>query len=257
MDLVARFASLVSRPGAELPLDEVALVMSAHARAPFDIAEGLARLDDLALGCGETTFDALAGHLFGAVGFRGNTARYDDPDNSFLDQVLERRVGIPITLAVVMIEVGRRLGVGVLGIGMPGHFLVRAADADVYCDPFNGGTLLDSDGCAALFHRVAGGAQPFDAAFLAPATALQILKRMFANLEHGPFANDPVRLGALLDLHLMIPSLGSAERLSLGAQLANVGRFADAARVLEAGASQSMESKALLRQARTYRARLN
>ncbi len=159
MDFVARFASLVSQPAADVPLAEAALVCSAHARAPFDIEAALERIDVLANDCPERTFAALAGHLFGRLGFRGNVARYDDPDNSFLDQVLERRLGIPITLSVLMIESGRRIGVDVVGIGMPGHFLVRSTEPgedgdDVYCDPFNGGVLLDVAGCAARFEHI-------------------------------------------------------------------------------------------------------
>ena len=96
--------------------------------------------------------------LFVTEGFRGNADDYGDPRNSFLDAVIERRCGIPITLSVLLIEVARRHGIEVLGIGMPGHFLVReAADADRWYDPFHGGARLELLDCARLFAALHGG----------------------------------------------------------------------------------------------------
>jgi hypothetical protein len=255
MDIVERFSAVVSRPPEDVPLDEAALLIAARARGPaaVDVVAALARLDDLAARCMAPTFDGVRMQLFEREGFRGNFERYEDPDNSFLDRVLDRRLGIPITLAVVMIEVGRRLGVRVVGIGMPAHFIVRDGDHDIYCDPFGGGRLLDTEGCAALFTTVTRGALTFDDSSLTPVDARQVLSRMLANLEHGPFAADPLRLGALLDLHLAIPGLGPAERVALASRLANIGRFREAAGVVEAGAGNA----ALRQQARAFRSRLN
>src|SRR5690242_94683 len=103
MDHVARFRALVSAPADAMPLDEPALLIAAHARGDVDVAQCLAQLDDLAAACTDATFDGLRAHLFERERFRGNAQHYDDPDNSFLDRVLEERVGIPITLSVVMI----------------------------------------------------------------------------------------------------------------------------------------------------------
>lgn len=255
MDVVERFAAVVSRSPEDVRLDEAALLIAARARGPaaVDVDSYLARLDELAARCEEPTFESVRMQLFEREGFRGNSERYEDPDNSFLDRVLDRRLGIPITLSVVMIEVGRRLGVSVIGIGMPAHFIVRSGDRDIYCDPFGGGRLLDTGGCAALFAVVTRGALTFDESSLKPVTALQVLSRMLANLEHGPFAADPLRLGALLDLHLAIPGLGPAERVALASRLANIGRFREAAGIVEAGAGNA----ALRQQARAFRSRLN
>ena len=180
MDAEARFAALVAGDEAALRLDEAALVMAAAIDPSTDVAGGLAALDDLAARCDGSTFDALRRHLFVAEGFGGDEESYYDAANSFLDKVIARRRGIPITLAVVTMEVGRRLGIAVEGIGMPGHFLVR--HADVICDPFHVGRILDVDACAAIYASL-GGSGGFDTTMLAPVGPLAILTRMLANLK--------------------------------------------------------------------------
>lgn len=165
-------------------MDEAALLIAAHARPGLDVDAQLARLDSLAADVTSPTLDGLRHQLFDVMGFIGNVDDYEDPDNSFLDQVLDRRTGIPITLSVLMMEVGRRIGVPLSGIGMPGHFLVRHdADPVVYVDPFAGGVVLDERGCEARFRALHGPAAPFSRAFLAPTPPLAILTRMLNNLR--------------------------------------------------------------------------
>src|SRR5439155_5170289 len=133
--VVARFADVVGRE--TVPLDEAALLVAAHDRPELDVAGELEQLDALAAGCAEPSLDGLRRHLFANLGFVGNTDDYYDPRNSFLDEVVTRRTGLPITLAVVTIEVGRRLGLALAGVGMPGHFLVRASgEPGTFLDPF-------------------------------------------------------------------------------------------------------------------------
>ena len=131
MDPAERFASIVRAPETDIRLDEAAFCIAACARPDaqprLDVDEWCARLDALAAASPEPTFEGVRTLLFVTEGFRGNTDDYGDPRNSFLDAVIERRCGIPITLSVLLIEVARRHGVEVLGIGMPGHFLVREA----------------------------------------------------------------------------------------------------------------------------------
>jgi regulator of sirC expression with transglutaminase-like and TPR domain len=128
-------------------------------------------------------------YLFDELGFFGNREHYEDPRNSCLNEVLDRRTGIPITLSVIYIEVARRAGVRAEGINFPGHFLVRvleAADgpgAGLIVDPFHAGAVLDEHDCRLLLHRHMGGAAAFDANLLAPATRRQILVRMLLNLK--------------------------------------------------------------------------
>ena len=128
--------------------------------------------------------------LYGEQGFEGNRTRYDDPRNSFLNQVLDRRTGIPISLALLYIEVGRRAGVGIEGINFPGHFLLRApqtinagAGPDLIVDPFHSGALLDERDCRRLLQRHLGDEAAFSPALLVPATKQQILARMLLNLK--------------------------------------------------------------------------
>src|SRR5690606_13265031 len=116
--------------------------------------------------------------LFRSLGFAGDVEDYGNPRNSLLDSVLDRRRGIPITLAVVLIEVARRAGVALEGVGMPGHFLVRAAgDGELFADPFHG-VVLDRAGCEKLFAALHGPRARFRDRFLDPVGPRAILARM-------------------------------------------------------------------------------
>ena len=265
-----RFAAAVNRPAAELQLDVAALCIAAHAHPGLDVDEWMSRLDDLAAGCPEPTFEALRVHLFGPGGFAGNLDHYDDPENSFLDSVIVRRVGIPISLSALMIVLGRRLGVPVEGVGMPGHFLVLdAARGDVWCDPFHRGALLDRDGCRRRFDLVYGGSLAFQLGYLAPTPPHAIVARMLANLERGRLATDPVQRAWMCTLHLAIPGITFREQLELADQLSATGDVMRAATEFEMLASRvesggpdtsdaGEDAAAKLRlRARSLRARLN
>ena len=128
--------------------------------------------------------NAITDLLFGVIGFSGNRDDYYDPNNSYLNQVLERRLGIPITLSLLCIEVGRRAGVPVLGIGMPGHFLVRHRDEENYfVDAFNGGLLMNRDECGAVLRQAAGEDARLEERHLNPVTPREILARVLRNLK--------------------------------------------------------------------------
>jgi regulator of sirC expression with transglutaminase-like and TPR domain len=133
---------------------------------------------------------ALNDYLFGELRFVGNEVRYEDPRNSFLNEVLDRRTGIPITLALVYLEIARRAGVHVVGINFPGHFLLRCParrgltySEDLIIDAFHGGALLSEDACKTLLERHAGEDAVFDSQLLVRATKPQILIRMLVNLK--------------------------------------------------------------------------
>ena len=126
----------------------------------------------------------LNAYLFEELGFRGNRERYDDPRNSFLNEVLDRRLGIPISLAVVYLEIGRRAGMRLEGVNFPGHFLVRVrADEDVIVDPFHAGALLSEVDCRQLLRQHLGEEAAFDRGLLATATRQHIVVRMLVNLK--------------------------------------------------------------------------
>lgn len=229
------FADLVMRPETSIPLDEAALLICQQANPGLLVAEQLERLDQLALACPGATLDDLVHHLFVDLGFTGNRADYHDPRNSYLDAVLDRRVGIPITLSVLAISVGRRLGVPLLGIGMPGHFLVRdERTPDVFIDPFARGAVLDEAGCELRFHALHGDDVAFDRTCLAPVGNLAILARVLRNLR-GVFEarGDRANLEWVLRLRGVMPDVSPEERSQLATVLAASGRFGEAAAELE------------------------
>jgi regulator of sirC expression with transglutaminase-like and TPR domain len=201
MEATRRFAELMT--STEVPLDEAALLIAAHDHA-VDIGAELGQLDALA-GPAPDDPDALARYLFVEHGFAGDTTNYYDPRNSFLDEVMRRHRGIPISLSVVMLEIGRRRGVPLTGIGMPGHFLVRSAPG-VFYDPFHGGERLDEGGAAARFMERARTV-PFSERYLDPVDHAAILARMLANLIATFVPRDPVRATWALRLRLSIPGI--------------------------------------------------
>jgi regulator of sirC expression with transglutaminase-like and TPR domain len=254
----ARFAALVARPDEEIPLDEAALLIAAHARTDLDVAAELGRLDELAAGCKEPTLEGLTHHLFDELGFGGNTEHYGDPDNSYLDQVVRRRLGIPITLSLLTMEVGRRLGVTLDGVGMPGHFLVRhRADPGTFIDPFGGGRRLDAAGCREIFTGIGGTA--WQDSFLDPVGARAILTRMLLNLQ-GVFLPADLRSAAwVLELRLTIPGVAVADRLGLARALGAMGQFGPAAGALDSVADElpPEEAATVRAESRGLRARHN
>ena len=133
---------------------------------------------------------ALNEYLFGELRFVGNSVTYEDPRNSFLNEVLDRRTGIPITLALLYMEVARRAGVHVEGVNFPGHFLLRCPARrglpqtdDLIIDAFHGGALLSEDACRERLRRHAGEEAGIDSPLLVHATKPQILARMLLNLK--------------------------------------------------------------------------
>jgi regulator of sirC expression with transglutaminase-like and TPR domain len=140
-------------------------------------------------------------YLFGELGFHGNEAAFFDPRNSCLNQVLERRIGIPITLSIVYMEVARRLQMPVFGISLPRRFVVQFDDGRyaTYIDPFGGGQPISARECFAL-----AGSTVADPALLERASHKQILMRMLHNLQHAYWqAADFERAAAALNLLLI------------------------------------------------------
>jgi regulator of sirC expression with transglutaminase-like and TPR domain len=238
MDATRRFVELLGLPDPELPLDEAALVIAAHAEPGLDVATELARVDDLAAGVRDPTLTGVLRHLYRDLGFTGNRDDYYDPANSMLHHVMRRRVGIPITLSVLTMEVGRRIGVPLWGVGMPGHFLLRdKVDPAVFVDPFDAGRVLDERGCARLFRQVHGSAAQLDPVFLQPVARHQIVARILVNLR-GVYAarGDRSSLLWVLALRAHLPGAGPAELGELANVLAADGRLTAAAEAQERAA---------------------
>lgn len=250
-DPTSRFAALVARTGDALPLDEAALLVAAHARADVDVVAEQARLDELAGGVAHRTPDGVRDHLVDELGFAGDPATYHEARSSLLPDVLDRRRGIPLSLAVVAIEVGRRCDVPLLGAGMPGHFLVRpAGDPHRFYDLF-GGTTLDRTGARAIYDSLHGHA-PWSDHLLEPVGPVAIVGRMLANLANAyRRAGDRRALAWVVGLRLHLPAATESDRRELAVLLGAAGRY-DAADALE-GTGQERDLEAAAR----LRARLN
>lgn len=195
-----RLALAASRPDGEIDLVEGALAIAAALQPGLDADAERARLAELGAAaaerldgegapgegrCGDgERLRRLTAFFYGEQGFAGDRETYDDPDNSLLNRVLDRRRGIPLSLALVLIETGRQAGVPLVGVGFPGHFLVRhACHCDIVLDPFAAGRPLTRAECEALLARVTGGGVEFHQRLLAPAPRLDVLVRLLNNLQ--------------------------------------------------------------------------
>lgn len=170
-------------------------------------------------------------YLYGDLQFAGNDADYYDPRNSFLNQVIDRRTGIPISLSLVYLEVAKRIDFPMVGIGMPGHFLIRPdfEDAGIFVDAFNGGEILFPEDCRGRLSQIYGQPMELLPAFLAPVSRRQLLGRMLGNLKAIYLQQrDALRvLGAIERILLLFPdALG--ERRDRGILYYQLGRFSEA-----------------------------
>ncbi len=169
MNLDAALTLLAREPSAPLDVAELALRLARDEYPDLDVEAYLGELDAMAhearrfvRGDFDARVHGLCRYLFHEMGFHGNTHDYYDPRNSYLNDVLDRRTGLPITLSVVAIAIGTRVGLNVVGVGLPGHFLARAIDeaTAILFDPFHGGRRLDADDCAQMIRRLTQ--QPFE-----------------------------------------------------------------------------------------------
>jgi regulator of sirC expression with transglutaminase-like and TPR domain len=251
-DVTERFAACVAR-GDDLPLDEACLLAAQRLHPAVDVERERGRLDDLAAGVEEASAAAVVRHLFVDLGFAGDRATYHDVRNSLLPDVLDRRLGIPISLAILAIEVGRRRGVPLVGIGMPGHFLLgERGVTDRFVDVFEHGHPLDAAGARAVFERLHPRVA-WDDGYLAPVGGLAIVTRVLANLANAlRRAGDRDGLAAVLDLRLRVPGASLREQRELAVLLGAMGRFREGAAVLDATGEAEDRASAL-----RMRARLN
>jgi regulator of sirC expression with transglutaminase-like and TPR domain len=184
---------MAARPEADVDLAEASLLIAGEEYPDLDPAVYLARLDELGSALRRQTREAreedaipaLNRLLFEQEGFHGNTEDYYDPRNSFLNDVLDRRTGIPILLCTVYMEVARRAGLPVEGVGLPGHFVVRLASpsASLLVDPFHAGAVITLEDCQRRLDRIYAGRLRLDSAMLAPCGRKSMLARMLRNLK--------------------------------------------------------------------------
>ena len=217
-----QFSALVepAREDGSIPLAAAALAIARTEYPELDPSPYLARLDEMAQRAQRRMRKSPTAHeaitllnqvLFAEEGLRGNREDFYDPRNSFLNDVLDRKLGIPITLSVVYLEAARRTGFPLAGVGMPGHFLLKHYDVvagEIFIDAFNRGAILTRDECQRRLDEVYGGQVDMRAEYLQPVTHREILSRMLNNLRQIYSTRQDGRKGlAVLDLLLAIPPI--------------------------------------------------
>lgn len=192
-----RLKRILDAPESDADLAEAALLLAQEEYPQLDVSAYLSRLDEMARAVRDTLpanapaaeiILALNRYLFQEEGFDGDAANFYDPRNSFINQVLERKIGIPITLSIIYIEIGQRLGLPLQGVSFPGHFLVKLSveSGEIVLDPFSGGVSLGRDELEQQLAQTQGDKEsakiPLEE-WLVTATKKDILVRMLRNLK--------------------------------------------------------------------------
>ena len=239
-----QFVELVKSPDNEIDLATAALLIAATEYPQLDIPHELGVLDSLSAGVSKRfsedrdplyCLNTLSEYLFDDIGFSGNPEDYYDPRNSFLNEVLSRRLGIPITLSLVFIEVGKRLDIPFLGVGMPGHFLLRHRDEEsLFIDPFHRGVLLSEEECAQRMREVTQANIAWDPRLLDPLTNREYVARMLRNLK-GIYwqSQDHQRALAMIDRLVAVYPESAEERRDRGLAYFQLGQHQQALDDLE------------------------
>ncbi len=274
------FETLVTGEGVTIDLALASLLIAGIEYPNLDVAHYIAQLDALArrvrfmLGLPSsdvlaqlpggisplTVLEAINSVLFEQEHFHGNRADYYKSDNSFLNKVLEDHVGIPIALSLLYIEVGKRVGLALDGVGLPFHFVVRcrlAQDNMIYIDPFERGLLLSEHDCRVRIRRMAGGKIRFQAYWFEPVTPTQFLQRMLTNLKHIYLHQEAFPLAlAICDRLLLLTPLPAFEWRDRGLvhlQLKHYGRALRDLRTYLERAPDAQDRDKMLKHIKTVR----
>lgn len=234
MNLDTALDRLRENPDAPFDLAELALLVARDEYHSLDVESELAELDAMAhelrprLRGGLTSrVEALGRYLFHEHGFAGDERDYYDPRNSYLNDVLTRRVGLPLSLSILAVAVGNRAGLDVRGVGLPGHFVAKAVwrGDEVVFDPYGGGKPLDAAACEALVREVTGVEFVATPEALAPATPWQVAQRVLTNLKAAYLRRrDFARAARVIGrLRRLVPQ-DDSQRRDLGVSLLQAGR---------------------------------
>jgi regulator of sirC expression with transglutaminase-like and TPR domain len=242
----ARLEDLLARPDAEVGLAEAALLIAAQEYDGLDVRAYQVRLDEMGRDLRARLEDeqrperavmALNHYMFQELGFRGNIEQYYDARNSYLNDVLDRRTGIPITLSLVYIEVARRGGLDVEGVGLPGHFVVRVQTParGLLIDPFHGGALLSEKDCQQRLDRIFGGKVKLESRMLRPCGHKDMIERVLRNLKAIHLRDeDRQRALRVVDLLVALAPTSAEDLRDRGQLYAALDCYAVAARDLQA-----------------------
>ncbi len=239
------FRRLVSQPEESINLAEAALVIAADEYADLDIEHYLERIDVMAEHVRQRVrpdmeprdeIRLLSRFLFHETGIKGDTENYYDPRNSYLNDVIERRKGLPITLSVLYIEVGRRVGMPLYGVGLPGHFICKWQDAaeEIFIDPFAGGEILDEFGLLKLLGATREARLRVRREWLAVVGPRYILTRILLNLKQIYLKeDDPARTLRVVEKLLALAPESEENLRAAGLLSFRVGAFRHAADYIE------------------------
>ena len=237
--ILNQFEEVMDLPDPEVDLARAALLVAAAEYPDISIEGDLFMLQRLAGDLSSSLLEeddplycmnTLSQHLFDDVGFKGNTRDYYNPRNSYLNRVLERKTGIPITLSLLYVEVGKRLDIPLVGVGLPGHFLVRHRDvAGLFVDPFNRGILLSEDECRQRVVEAVGEPFRWDPAYLEPVTSRDFIARIIRNLKAIYLQqSDHIRALTVIDFALALDPSSVSDRRDRGIAHYRLGNRAQA-----------------------------
>ena len=238
-DYWEQFVRMAGVPDDEIDLARAGFLIAAMEYPGLDLDHQLGLLDSLSAAVSgrlEASRDplfcvnTLSEYLFDEVGFQGNLDDYYDPRNSFLNEVLRRRLGIPITLSLVCIEVGKRLDIPLLGVSMPGHFLLKHQQEEVlFIDPFYKGILLSEEECAQRLQQVTQANVPWDSRYLSPVSNRDFVARILRNLKNIYLQQqDHHRAIMTIDRLIVLQPEATQERRDRGLVRYNLGHHEEA-----------------------------
>jgi len=241
-----QFQCEVQQPDDRIDLARAALYLAGEEYPDLDPEEYLKALETMALEVGDRlpaaryplkVIQTINAYLYDDLGFRGNTDNYYDPRNSFLNEVIDRRTGIPILLSLVYLELARRLDFPMIGIGMPGHFLIRPdfPEVGIYVDAFHQGNVLFAEDCADLLAQIYQQPVTLQPEFFTPVTRRQFLLRMLMNLKLIYInSNDLERALAAVERLMILAPEDSVEQRDRGLLFYQLGNWKQAIADLQA-----------------------
>ncbi|MBI3015051.1 MAG: tetratricopeptide repeat protein [Candidatus Tectomicrobia bacterium] len=241
-----RFASLTQSPDESIDLARGALLIAQEEYPDLEINHYIRMLDDMALevqarlpanqGPGQV-IDVINQYLFDEMAFSGNREDYYNPKNSFLNEVLDTRLGIPITLSIIYLELGWRLGLPLVGVGLPGHFIVgcKEDEGELLIDPYNAGSFLSAEDCQQRLDQIYGGVLSLRPEYLSALPRKGILIRILNNLKSIYISRrEHAKALAASERILLLDPESAHELRDRGLLFAQTGLFARAIADLEA-----------------------
>jgi regulator of sirC expression with transglutaminase-like and TPR domain len=244
-DLYVAFREAIDHPEDEIDLGRAAVAIATQEYPDLKIDDCLSQLDalgqavELRMGDEKNPYRIIAALntvLFKELGFQGNRSEYYDPKNSFLNDVIARKKGIPISLSVIYMEVARRVGLSLAGVGFPGHFLVKYEDdaVEILIDVFDGGEIRAREDLERMLQQLYRGQVSYQAGFVAALGKRDILRRMLNNLkwiylERG----EPLKSLSVLDQLVILDPRSASEIRDRGLLYITLERYAQALEDLE------------------------